>query len=327
MKVKIFQRTDFSGQTTPEMYQALWKDLLSGADELELYFDTRFDSARADEIAADMDALIGAWIAGDVFTEAFFERHPHLKYVSTYAHGFGNIDREAAKKHGVTFTNTVYGDETIAEFAMALLLSICHHPETEAQYYQENLGHGGKLYMPSTEQIELFDKTIGIIGLGNIGLWMAKMASGFGMHVLAYSRHVKEGPQYSFIEQTSLDDLLAMSDVISIHVPSTPQTIGMIGKEQFAKMKDGVILINTARGEIIEEDALCDALANRKVYAAGLDVVANEPLHEKTRIFNEKNALITAHIAWATNESFGRAIRLAAQNFLNWRDGHPTSVI
>ncbi len=274
--------------------------------------------------------MIGAWIKDGFFGEEFFENHPRLKYIATLGHGFGKIDELAARRHKVTFTNTIYGDMTIAQFGFGLLMDICHHIGDESRLYKETLEntHGfTSRKKVCTRQIELYDKTIGIVGLGNIGLWMAKMAQGFGMHVVAYSRRKKVGPEYRHIEQVSFDELLKRSDVISIHCPLTDQTRGLISKEAFTKMKDGVIIINTARGAVIDEEALVEALKTGKVYAAGLDVVDGEPLHEKTPIFDCENATITAHIAWAPEEARYRTVRVATDNLRNWIRGVPTSVI
>ena len=153
-----------------------------------------------------------------------------------------------------------------------------------------------KLLVP---QIELYQKTMGIIGLGAIGRWTARMAQGFGMKVIANSRHVKTGPEYEGIEQVSMEELLKRSDVISIHCPHTKETEHLLNREAFSKMKDGVILINTARGAIIDEEALLEALESRKVYMAGLDVVDHEPPVEQIPLMRSPYTFITSHIAWA----------------------------
>ena len=156
---------------------------------------------------------------------------------------------------------------------------------------------------------------------------MAKMAQGFGMKVISYSRHKKQGDEYSFIEQVSLEELLKRSDVISIHCPLTDETRGMIDRAAIESMKDGVIIINTARGAIIDEEAMVEALHSGKIYAAGLDVVDGEPVRAWKPIFGCENASVTAHIAWAPEEARYRTVRLAAQNLKNWMEGHPTSMI
>ncbi|MBO5145971.1 MAG: D-2-hydroxyacid dehydrogenase [Lachnospiraceae bacterium] len=331
MKAVVCQGTPVGGAPSREAIVDYWREQLAAVPEItQVDYKDNFSAAQLDEIAADYDVLIGVWIGDDMFDRAFYEKHPNLKYVSTLGHGFGRIDHEAAHEHGVTFTNTIYGDMTIAQYAMGLLLNICHHVDREAVYYKESLEHHESLYQKQhvvTRQIELYEKTIGIVGLGAIGLWMAKMAAGFGMKVVAYSRHKKEGAQYDFIEQVSLDELLTQSDVISIHCPLTDETKHMIDAAAIDKMKDGVILINTARGAIIDEAAMVEALKSGKIYAAGLDVVTGEPLSEKTPIFDCANAEITAHIAWAPAEARYRTVRIAVENLKNWIAGNPTSVI
>ena len=174
---------------------------------------------------------------------------------------------------------------------------------------------------------EIMGKKLGVIGLGAIGFAFAKMAQGFGMHVLAYSRHKKEGAAYDFIEQVSLDELLARSDFISLHTPHTPATEHMIDQNTIARMKDGVILINTARGALIDEQALADALASGKVLAAGLDVLTDEPPVHGSPLLTAPNTVITGHIAWLTRESRIRAIDMAIDNFRCYLEGHPVSII
>lgn len=331
MRVVVCQGEPVGGAPSRDDIIAYWKEQLAGIPEItSIDYLNNFQAPRADEIAADYDVLIGAWIGDDVFTREFFERHPNLKYVATLGHGFGRFDHEAAKEKGVIFTNTIYGDMTIAQYGMGLLLNICHHIDREKDYYKQHLENHQILQQGkhvATRQIELYEKTIGIVGLGSIGLCMARMAAGFGMKVVAYSRHKKEGAQYDFIEQVSLDELLQRSDVISIHCPLTEQTRNMIDAKAISKMKDGVILINTARGAIIDEEAMVEALKSGKIYAAGLDVVTGEPLSEKTPVFDCENAEITAHIAWAPAEARYRTVRIAVENFKNWLAGNPTSVI
>lgn len=333
MKVVIFQGTSV-GYPTREQLIELWKKELNDYEKIdEVVFEDRFDINKADETLGDADAAVGVWLRDNWFDEAFFERFPKLKYLAAFSHGFAEMDIDMLKKHDVTISNTIYGDVTISQFAMGLLLDICYHIGTQADYYKKCLKSGKQIGYDNNgvknigRQYELYGKTMGIIGLGAIGLYTAKMAAGFGMKVVAYSRHKKEGSEYDFIDQVSLDELLAESDVISIHCPATHETNHMINENTIAKMKDGVILINTARGSIIDEDALKEALDSGKVYAAGLDVLENEPLTKWRPIFDCPNAVITGHIAWMTEESRYRAVKIAAQNLKNWVEGHPTSTI
>ncbi len=334
MKVIVCQEEPVGGAPSREELIEYWKEKLAEIPQItSVDFHGNFNAAEMEEIAGDYDVLLGAWIINDKFDRDFFDRHPNLKYVSTSGHGFGTFDREAAREKGITFTNTIYGNMTIAQYAMALLLNICHHVDREDAYYRDRLNKGTtekdrrEFAATCTRQIELYEKTIGIIGLGAIGLCMARMAAGFGMKVIAYSRHKKEGSAYDFIEQVSMDELLERSDVISIHCPLTEQTRNLIDADKFAKMKDGVIIINTARGAVIEEEALVEAIKSGKVYAAGLDVVAGEPLTRPTPIFELDRTSITSHIAWAPAEARYRVVRLTVENLKNWLAGTPTSVI
>lgn len=150
---------------------------------------------------------------------------------------------------------------------------------------------------------------------------------GFGMKVIANSRHKKTGPQYDGIEQVSMEEIFERSDVISIHCPHTKETENLLNREAFAKMKDGVIIINTARGIIIDEEALLEALESRKVYMAGLDVVANEPPQYQIPLMQSPYTFITSHIAWQPKAARLRAVDLAMKNFRSYLEGMPTSVI
>lgn len=332
MKAVLCQGKPVGGYPSRDELIEYWKEQLKIVPEIDsLTILDVFNPAKVDEIIGDNDIILGAWINDGIFTRELFDRHPNLKYVATFGHGFGKIDEAAAYEHGITFTNTVYGDMTIAQFGMALLLDICHDVRLQSIHYKEVLGQHKSVRAIGesvvSKQIELYEKTLGIVGLGSIGLWMAKMAAGFGMNVIAYSRTKKKGAAYGFIEQVSLDELYARSDVISIHCPLTDETKEMINKDAFNKMKDGVIIINTARGAIINENDFIEALNSGKVYAAGLDVVDGEPLSEKTPIFDCPNAIITPHIAWAPEEARYRTVRIAVENLKNWINGTPTSVI
>lgn len=312
-------------------FQNLWiENLTDKKSDIEIVWIENDAMKNIDAVAKDLDGLIGIWITDGLISDELLTQHPRLKYLATTAHGFGKIDKEICKKHHATVTNTVYGDVTIAQYAMALLLEICHNIGGNDAYYKHQKwmqNNTERSFAVVTRQIELYQKTFGIIGLGNIGFWAAKMAAGFGMHVIAYSRTKKIGKEYDFIEQVGIEELYERSDVISIHCPLTEKTEKMIDASSFQKMKDGVILINTARGAIIDEPALVDALKRRKVYAAGLDVLSGEPLKEPCELMYCKNTKITEHIAWLPVESRIRSIQLASQNFINWKEGHPTSVV
>ena len=331
MKVSVFQSEVSGGDLTREMLINIWNEELAVCPEFDVEYHGRMNLERIDEEVADAEAVIGLFIAPDIITKTFLDKHPDLKYIATLSHGFGRYDTEELKRRKIIYTNTVSGDVTIAQYAMALLLDICSNVAIHDEFYKHGIWNtpqaakGGVKLL--TRQTELYEKTIGIIGLGSIGFWMAKMAAGFGMKVIAYSRHKKEGTEYDFIEQVSFDEMLQRSDVISIHCPLSESSRNMINADTIAKMKDGVILINTARGEIINEQDLKEALDSGKIYAAGLDVVCGEPLDKPCELMQCKNTRITQHIAFATPETKVRAVKVAAKNLINWYNGHPTSVI
>lgn len=331
IKVRIFQSDVNGGNLTRENLLDTWKEKLSVCPELDVSYYGRMKMDNIDEEVGDADAVIGLFVAPGIITKEFLDRHPRLRYIATLSHGFGSCDKEEIKRRGITYTNTVSGDVTIAQYAMAMLLDLCNNVAIHDDFYKHKIWstpgaakNGVKIL---TRQFELYGKTIGIIGLGSIGYRMAVMAQGFGMKVIAYSRHKKCGDRYAFIEQVTLDELLKKSDVISIHCPLTEESRNMIDADAIAKMKDGVILINTARGEIIDENALKDALDSKKVSAAGLDVVCGEPLDGPIPLMQCDNTRITQHIAFATPEAKIRAIEIAADNLINWYKGTPTSVI
>ncbi|MFI3115501.1 MAG: NAD(P)-dependent oxidoreductase [Clostridia bacterium] len=335
MKVVVFRGANFeklygAGYDT-EFFDNQWKTNLSKIPEVTeiVYENSSRDKEYLKEKLKDADAGISLMIFDNFLDEELFKACPKLKYVATGAHGFGKFDAKAMKEYSVTATNTIYGDVTIAQFAMGLLLDICHNVEIHSNFYKKDkwlLDDPGikKIF---TRQYELYGKTVGIYGLGGIGLKFAEMIRGFGVNVIAYSRTKKTGAEYDFIEQVSFDELLERSDIISIHCPLTQDTQNTINQETIAKMKDGVIIINTARGAIIDEDALYDALQSKKVYAAGLDVVCGEPISKPCKLMECENAKITEHMAWITIESKIRSTEIMCENLANWINGNPTSVI
>lgn len=283
-----------------------------------------------DELLGDADLCVGFFLGPNI-DEAFFKRHPNLKYISTLSMGYGQLDKELIRQHGVTVTNTLYGAQTIAQFSMALLMDICHNIGYNSSLIKNtdwnNVSNPADIIDKTSRQIELYGKTIGIIGIGHVGLWLARMAHGFGMHVLGHSRTLKTGEEYNIIEQVSLDELYARSDIISLNCSENPSSIGMINKDSISKMKDGVIIINDARGSLIVEEDLENALYSGKVYAAGLDATSFDKEKKHIPLMDCPNTRITSHIAWFPMEARMRDIQIAADNLKNYLAGKPTSVI
>lgn len=254
---------------------------------------------------------------------------PKLRYIGVLATGYNVIDVEAAKEKGIVVTNIpTYGTTAVAQFVFALLLEICHH----AALHSEAVKKGEWQTCPDfcfwkRPLIELAGKKLGIIGFGRIGQAVAKLGIAFGMEVLAFDAVLSACPQVPQARLTTLEEVLAQADVISLHCPLLESTRGIICKESIAKMKDGAIIINTSRGPLIIEEDLAEALRTGKVLAAGMDVLNVEPPKEKSPLFDCENCLITPHIAWAPKESRERLMNIAVDNLFKFLEGAPVNVV
>ena len=256
-----------------------------------------------------------------VITREIFDACPAIRYVGVLATGYNVVDIAAAKERGIIVTNVpAYSTQAVAQFTMALLLEICHHVGRHSDSV-----HAGKWSACQDfaywdyPLIELAGKTIGIIGYGRIGQATAKAAQALGMKVIAYSRH-GQGEPY-----VPLEELYAQADVISLHCPLTAENTGMINRETIAKMKDGVILLNTARGALINEEDLREALLSGKVYAAAADVAAVEPIPADSPLLGLPNMIFTPHIAWACYETRQRLMDIAVDNVRQFLNGTPVN--
>ena len=242
---------------------------------------------------------------------------PNLRYIGVLATGYNVVDIAEAKKRGIVVTNVpAYSTPTVAQFTMALLLEICLHVGHHSRVVHEGKWSACRDFaFWDYPLMELQGKTIGIVGYGSIGKEVAKVAQAFGMKVLAYSRHGAED------FHTELDELYAKADIVSLHCPLTAENTGMINAATIAKMKDGVILINTARGGLINEGDLRDALLSGKVYAAASDVTCKEPINADSPLLGVPNMIITPHIAWAATEARQRLLSVAIDNVRQYLAG------
>ncbi len=248
---------------------------------------------------------------------------PKLRYVGVLATGYNVVDVDAARELGVTVTNVpAYSTDSVAQMTIALLLEICHHTGAHDRAVQEGRWSACPDYcFWDYPLIELAGKTMGVIGYGRIGRRVAELARCLGMKVVAWTRTPRDP------ECVSLDELLRVSDVITLHCPLFPETRGLINRETIAKMKDGVILLNTSRGPLIDDLALCEALGSGKVYAAGADVAAVEPITADNPLLGLPNMILTPHIAWATLEARTRLLDIAAENVRAFLRGAPVNVV
>jgi glycerate dehydrogenase len=251
-----------------------------------------------------------------------------LQYIGVLATGYNIVDTAAAKERGITVANIPsYGTAAVGQFAIALLLEICHH----AGHHDKAVHEGRWEKNPDWcfwdfPLIELAGKTMGIIGFGRIGQTTGAIAKAMGMKVIAQDDVETEAGR-AIAEYVSRDRVFAESDVISLHCPLFPSTQGLVNSQSIAKMKDGVIIINNSRGPLIVEEDLAAALNSGKVYAAGLDVVSVEPIRADNPLLKAKNCIITPHISWALKESRQRLMDIAVENLRAYIAGNAINVV
>jgi glycerate dehydrogenase len=264
-----------------------------------------------------------------IIDKNILEACPSIKYIGVLATGYNVVDVAAAKEKGIPVANVPgYGTNSVAQFAIALLLEICQHVGEHSQSVKDGEWIDCKDFCYwKHPMIELDGKTMGIIGMGTIGKKTALIAQALGMKILVSgSRKVAE-LESDTLKYVELDELLAKSDVISLHCPLTDSNKGVINKANIAKMKDGVIIINTSRGPLIVEEDLAEALNSNKVYAAALDVVSVEPIKADNPLLTAKNCIITPHIAWAPIEARTRLLNIAVNNLKSFLAGSPINVV
>lgn len=256
------------------------------------------------------------------------DKCPNIKVIAVLATGYNVVDYNYAKEKGIPVVNVpTYGTQIVGQYAVGLLLEICshygHHDKTVKEGKWENNADWCYWDYP---MIELYGKTAGVIGLGRIGQTTARMLNALEMNVLAYDAFESESGK-KLAAYVSLDELLAKSDVIFLHCPLFAETEGIINRDNIAKMKDGVIIINNSRGQLVVEQDLADALNSGKVYAAGLDVVSTEPINADNPLLKAKNCIITPHISWAAKESRQRIMDITVDNLKAFLSGNPINVV
>lgn len=251
---------------------------------------------------------------------------PELKYIGVLATGYNVVDIAAARRHGIPVCNIpTYGTAAVAQFVMALLLELCHHVSDHSRsVHAGDWANCPDFCYWNTPLIELAGKTFGVLGFGRIGQAAAALAAAFGMRIIAYDAFVKES---ALARMVSLDELFAQSDVISLHCPLFPETEKIINAQSIARMKPGVMILNTSRGPLVDGPALANALADGRVAGAGLDVLTVEPPRADDPLLSAPNCLITPHIAWAPKESRQRLMDIAVENARAFLAGSPQNVV
>ena len=300
-------------------------EALKAFGELQVYDRTPYEDG---EIARRIGDAEVVFTNKCPIRKAVIDACPHLKYISVLATGYNIVDYAYAWEKGIPVSNVpTYGTASVGQFAIALLLEICHH----VAHHSEAVHAGRWEASPDwcfwdSPLIELAGKTMGIIGFGKTGQTTGRIARAMGMTVLASGSRETEAGR-AIADYVDRDTLLARSDVVVLHCPLFPETEGMINKDTIAKMKDGVILINNSRGQLVVEQDLADALNSGKVYAAGLDVVSTEPIRGDNPLLKAKNCLITPHISWAPKEARQRILDCSVQNLQSYVEGAPINVV
>ena len=253
---------------------------------------------------------------------------PSMKFISLLATGYNVVDYRYAGEKGIPVTNVpTYGTASVSQFSIALLLEICHHiGHHDASVHAGNWANCIDWCYWDYPLIELEGKTMGVIGFGRIGQAEGRVARALGMRVLANDLYPSDSGR-AIAEYVDLDTLLAQSDVVTLHCNLTPENTGFINRDAIAKMKDGAILINNARGQLINEQDVADALNSGKLAAAGLDVVSTEPIRGDNPLLKAKNCIITPHISWAPKESRQRIMDCAVANARAFLEGAPINVV
>ena len=297
--------------------------------------------------------------------EELFERCPNIRYIGVCATGYNVIDMEAARRHGVTVTNVpAYSTESVAQLTWGLILeSVCHISLHNESVHKGDWIKSDVFCYWLAPVTELFGKTIGVVGYGNIGRRVCEIAGAFNMNVLVHTAHPEKYIDEKNMQQhavenhkpspmgegalradegeisacfskyntnikfVDLDTLLSESDIISLHCPLTSETEGIINKGNIDKMKDGVIIINVSRGGLVVERDLAEALIDGKVSAAGVDVVAVEPMKEDNPLLKAPNITITPHMAWASLDARKRLVDVVAGNFKAFLEGRKENVV
>lgn len=250
----------------------------------------------------------------------------NLKYIGLFATGYNNIDIEYTTKNNITVCNAgSYSTNAVAQHTFALILNHFSKVNEYNTFVQNGGWKKSDVFSPMVyESHEIADKTIGIIGYGSIGKAVAKIANAFSMNVLVNTRTPQNDPTVKFV---SLDELLENSDIVTVHCPLNAASELMFNDETFSKFKKNSFFINTARGGVVDENALKNALENNIIGGAAIDTITVEPMREDCVLYDVKNLTITPHIAWSPVETINRLIGIVETNIQNFLDNKPTNLI
>lgn len=299
-----------------------WKEL-EALGQLTVYERTKPEETVARAAEADI-VLTNKVIIG----KAEIEQLPHLKYIGVLATGYNVVDIKAAHERGIIVTNVpAYSTESVAQMVFAHLLTVTNRTEHYAiQNRKGRWTNNPDFSYSDTLLTEIAGKTIGIVGLGNIGKRVAQIALAFGLKVKAFTSKAAETLPDG-IQKADMQELFSTADVISLHCPLTDNTKHLINADTIGLMKKTAIVINTGRGPLVEDQAVADALENKRIAAYCADVLTEEPPRADNPLLKQQNAYITPHIAWATVEARVRLLQVAIENVRAFLSGTPQNVV
>ena len=305
----------------PVLAGTVEEDRLRQLGELRIYDSRTTGDKELLSRIADADIVYNIR-STTIFSRNVMKNCPKLKLIAIYGVGYDNIDISAASELGKTITNTPgFSAAAVGEMSLSLMLAVAHRLVPNDRNIRT--GSWAKGYSS-----QLCGKTLGVIGTGNVGQKMAQLGKAIGMKAIAWTLHPSPERAVEYgVEFVSLEQLLSQSDVVSIHVLGVPQTDNFIGKHELALMKSTAILINTARGSVVDEPALVAALQNGVIAGAGLDVFTNEPLPLNHPLRSIENVVLSPHTASMVPEATLAGLAMAVDNIASFQQGHPTNVI
>ena len=301
-------------------------DSLSNLGELTVYDRTSYtESPVIAERIGEAEIVV---VNKTPVSRETIDRCSNMKMIAVLATGYNVVDCAYAREKGIAVCNVPsYGTASVSQFSIALLLEICHHIGIHSESVHAGCWSASKDWCYwDYPLIELDGKTIGIIGFGRIGQAEGRIAKALGMKVIAYDLYLNDSGR-KIAQYVDLDTLYSLSDVITLHCNLTPDNTRMINQESIAKMKNGVIIINNSRGQLIDEQDPSTALKSGKVAAAGLDVVSTEPIMPDNPLLDAPNCIITPHISWAPKESRQRIMNVTTDNISAFIAGKPINVV
>ncbi|UJF15992.1 2-hydroxyacid dehydrogenase [Jeotgalibaca sp. MA1X17-3] len=316
MLVKLLEPLNISRKQVEKRSKAI-TDL---GHEFVYYDEKTTDPDELVERSKDADIVM---IANTPYPVEAIDQNEKLKLINVAFTGVDHVEISSAKNQDILISNAAgYADQAVAELAMGLVLDL-YRGITYGNQAIRQVDFSGPL-----QGKEIKGKIVGIVGTGKIGLMTAKLFKAFGAHLIGNSPHEKSEAKELEMEYVELDDLMKRSDIISLHVPLQPSTRGMISAEKLALMKEDAILINTARGPIVDNDALAEALNQGKIVGAGIDVFDMEPpIPADYKLLHAKNTILTPHVAFLTDEAMERRAKIAFDNTVAFLEGDPTNII